>query len=110
MNANADGSDSVLTDRSGVLSNDFFVNLLDMNTAWGPSSEAYVFEGRDRRHDLKWTATEFDLVFGSNSELRAVVEFYAFDESRQRFIRLRERLDQLWMRIALISKIQATWL
>lgn len=89
MNANADGSDrGVLTDRPGVLSNDFFVNLLDMNTAWGPSSEAYVFEGRDRQTgDLKWTATEFDLVFGSNSELRAVVEFYAFDESRQRFIK-----------------------
>ena len=89
MNANADGSDrGVLTDRPGVLSNDFFVNLLDMNTAWGPSSEAYVFEGRDRQTgDLKWTATEFDLVFGSNSELRSVVEFYAFDESRQRFIK-----------------------
>ena len=89
MNANADGSDrGVLTDRPGVLSNDFFVNLLDMNTAWGPSSEAYVFEGRDRQTgDLKWTATEYDLVFGSNSELRAVVEFYAFDESRQRFIK-----------------------
>ena len=89
MNANADGSDrGVLTDRPGVLSNDFFMNLLDMNTAWGPSSEAYVFEGRDRQSgELKWTATEFDLVFGSNSELRAVVEFYAFDESRQRFIK-----------------------
>ena len=89
MNANADGSDrGVLTDRPGVLSNDFFVNLLDMNTAWWPSSDAYVFEGRDRQSgDLKWTATEFDLVFGSNSELRAVVEFYAFDESRQRFVK-----------------------
>ena len=89
MNANADGSDrGVLTDRPGVLSNDFFVNLLDMNTAWGPSPDAYVFEGRDRQNgDLKWTATEFDLVFGSNSELRAVVEFYAFDESRQRFVK-----------------------
>ena len=89
MNANAYGSDrGVLTDRPGVLSNDFFVNLLDMNTVWGPSSEAYIFEGRDRlTGDLKWTATEFDLMFGSNSELRAVVEFYAFDESRQRFIK-----------------------
>jgi catalase-peroxidase len=89
MNANADGSDrGVLTDRPGVLSNDFFVNLLDMNTAWGPSPDAYVFEGRDRQTgDLKWTATEFDLVLGSNAELRAVVEFYAFDESRQRFVK-----------------------
>ena len=89
MNANAAGSDhGVLTDRPGVLSNDFFVNLLDMNTAWTPSDQAYVFEGRDRQSgDLKWTATEFDLVFCSNSELRAVVEFYAFDESRERFIK-----------------------
>ena len=89
MNANAAGSDhGVLTDRPGVLSNDFFVNLLDMNTAWAPSGQPYVFEGRDRQSgELKWTATEFDLVFGSNSELRAVVEFYAFDESRQRFVK-----------------------
>jgi catalase-peroxidase len=89
MNANAAGSDhGVLTDRPGVLSNDFFINLLDMNTAWAPTDQAYVFEGRDRQSgELKWTATEFDLVFGSNSELRAVVEFYAFDESRQRFVK-----------------------
>ena len=89
MNANAAGSDhGVMTDRPGVLSNDFFVNLLDMNTAWAPSGQAYIFEGRDRQSgELKWTATEFDLVFGSNSELRAVVEFYAFDESRQRFVK-----------------------
>jgi len=89
MNANAAGSDhGVMTDRPGVLSNDFFINLLDMNTAWAPSDQPYVFEGRDRQSgELKWTATEFDLVFGSNSELRAVVEFYAFDESRQRFVK-----------------------
>ena len=89
MNVNAAGSDhGVMTDRPGVLSNDFFVNLLDMNTAWAPSDQAYIFEGRDRQSgELKWTATEFDLVFGSNSELRAVVEFYAFDESRQRFVK-----------------------
>ena len=89
LNANAEGSvHGVLTDRPGVLSNDFFIHLLDMTTAWGPSDEAYVFEGRDRQTgDLKWTATEFDLVLGSNAELRAVVEFYAFDESRQRFVK-----------------------
>jgi catalase-peroxidase len=89
MNANAAGSDhGVMTDRPGVLSNDFFINLLDMNTAWAPSGQPYVFEGRDRQSgELKWTATEFDLVFGSNSELRSVVEFYAFDESRQRFVK-----------------------
>ena len=89
LNANAEGSaHGVLTDRPGVLSNDFFIHLLDMTTAWAPSDEAYVFEGRDRQTgDLKWTATEFDLVLGSNAELRAVVEFYAFDESRQRFVK-----------------------
>ena len=89
LNANAEGSShGVLTDRPGVLSNDFFIHLLDMTTAWAPSDEAYVFEGRDRQTgDLKWTATEFDLVLGSNAELRAVVEFYAFDESRQRFVK-----------------------
>jgi catalase-peroxidase len=89
LNANAQGSaHGVLTDRPGVLSNDFFIHLLDMTTAWAPSDEAYVFEGRDRQTgDLKWTATEFDLVLGSNAELRAVVEFYAFDESRQRFVK-----------------------
>ena len=89
LNANAEGSaHGVLTDRPGVLSNDFFIHLLDMTTAWAPTDEAYVFEGRDRQTgDLKWTATEFDLVLGSNAELRAVVEFYAFDESRQRFVK-----------------------
>ena len=89
LNVNAEGSThGVLTDRPGVLSNDFFIHLLDMTTAWAPSDEAYVFEGRDRQTgDLKWTATEFDLVLGSNAELRAVVEFYAFDESRQRFVK-----------------------
>ena len=89
LNANAEGSThGVLTDRPGVLSNDFFIHLLDMTTAWAPSDEAYVFEGRDRQTGaLKWTATEFDLVLGSNAELRAVVEFYAFDESRQRFVK-----------------------
>jgi len=89
LNANAEGSaHGVLTDRPGVLSNDFFIHLLDMTTAWAPSDEAYVFEGRDRQTgDLKWTATEFDLVLGSNAELRAVVEFYAFDENRQRFVK-----------------------
>ena len=85
-----------LTDRPGVLSNDFLCESARYEHGLGALSEAYVFEGRDRQTgDLKWTATEFDLVFGSNSELRAVVEFYAFDESRQRFHQgFRQRLDQ----------------
>ncbi len=79
----------VFTDRPGTLSNDFFLNLLDMSTAWSPSEQdESVFEGRDRATGkVKWTATEVDLVFGSNSVLRAVAEVYAFDNSREKFVR-----------------------
>ncbi len=90
LNANAgQNGHGVFTDRPGTLSNDFFVNLLDMSTQWTPSSaEEYVFQGRDRATGkVKWTATEVDLVFGSNSELRAVAEVYAFDSSREKFVR-----------------------
>jgi len=89
IGANAGGSkNGVLTQRPGVLTNDFFVNLLDMSTAWKPAaSAAYVYEGRDRSSgELKWTATEADLVFGSNAELRAVVENYAYDSAQRAFI------------------------
>jgi catalase-peroxidase len=87
LDANAGGTDyGVFTDTPGTLTNDFFVNLLDMSTKWAPAGEAYVFEGRDRQTgDLKWTATENDLVFGSNAELRAVVEVYAFDGAEKKF-------------------------
>ncbi|MBX9747466.1 MAG: catalase/peroxidase HPI, partial [Hyphomonadaceae bacterium] len=81
LGANTGGANhGVFTTRAGALSNDFFVNLLDMSTKWAPKSgEPYVFEGRDRKTgDLKWTATEVDLVFGSNAELRAVAERYAY--------------------------------
>ena len=88
LDANAGGTDyGVFTDTPGTLTNDFFVNLLDMSTKWAPSNEPYVFEGRDRQTgDLKWTATENDLVFGSNAELRAVVEVYAFDGAEDKFV------------------------
>ncbi|MEO0423088.1 MAG: catalase/peroxidase HPI [Pseudomonadota bacterium] len=89
IGANAGSSShGVLTATPGTLNNHFFVNLLDMSTAWGPSATTpYVFEGRDRTSgELKWTATEVDLVFGSNAELRAVAEFYAFADSRERFV------------------------
>jgi len=89
LGANAKGSaHGVFTERVGQLSNDFFVNLLDVSTQWKPmpdSKEAY--EGRDRvSGDLKWTATRADLVFGSNSELRALAEVYAQDDSREKFV------------------------
>jgi catalase-peroxidase len=77
----------VLTQRPGTLSNDFFVNLLDMGTEWKPTSEAReVFEGRDRKTgELKWTGTRVDLVLGSNSQLRALAEVYASADAKQKF-------------------------
>jgi len=88
LNANSgQAAHGVFTDRPGTLSNDFFVNLLDMSTLWSKSSEAEgLYEGRDRAlGNLKWTATPVDLIFGSQSELRAVAEFYAADDARGRF-------------------------
>jgi len=70
------------------LSNDFFVNLLDMSTEWKVSTEEHVYEGRDRATgDVKWTATAVDLVFGSNSQLRALAEVYASDDAKEKFVR-----------------------
>ncbi|WAS59142.1 catalase/peroxidase HPI [Burkholderia ambifaria] len=79
----------VLTNRPGTLSNDFFVNLLDMSTQWTKSSSADgTYEGRDRKTGaLKWTASPVDLVFGSSSELRAVAEVYASDDAHEKFVR-----------------------
>jgi catalase-peroxidase len=79
----------VFTSRPGTLRNDFFVNLLDMSTQWTKSSKAEgLYEGRDRKTGkLRWTATPVDLVFGSNSELRAIAEVYAADDAREEFVR-----------------------
>jgi len=81
-------SHGVFTDRPGTLSNDFFVNLLDMGTEWQASGSAEnVYEGRDRRTgELRWSATSADLVFGSNSQLRALAEVYASDDASERFV------------------------
>jgi catalase-peroxidase len=77
----------VLTDRTGALSNDFFVNLLDMGTEWKVSVDEHVFEGRDRSSgQTKWTATAVDLAFGSNSQLRALAEVYASDDSDSKLV------------------------
>ena len=88
LDANAGGSaHGVFTDRPGTLSNDFFVNLLDMSTAWTRSSTEGLYEGLDRATgEPKWTATPVDLIFGSHSELRAVAEFYAADDAREVFV------------------------
>ena len=79
----------VFTDRPGVLSTDFFVNLLDMSTEWKANSEEEeVFEGRDRASgDLKWTGTRVDLIFGSHSQLRAIAEVYAQNDSKEKFVK-----------------------
>ncbi|MFN8185195.1 MAG: peroxidase family protein, partial [Candidatus Nanopelagicales bacterium] len=87
--ATFDGSDlGVLTSRPGTLSNDFFVNLLDMSTKWAPVADTEdVFEGRDRvTGDVKWTASRVDLVFGSNSILRSLAEVYASDDAKEKFV------------------------
>jgi catalase-peroxidase len=89
LDANAAGTrHGVLTDRPGTLTNDFFVNLLDMSTQWTVSRDTEgVYEGRDRTTgELKWTATAVDLVFGSNSQLRALAEVYAADDAREKFV------------------------
>jgi catalase-peroxidase len=78
----------VFTKRPGTLSNDYFVNLLDMGTEWKPTSDAKEqFEGRDRRTgELKWTATRVDLVFGSNAQLRAIAEVYGSADAQKKFV------------------------
>jgi catalase-peroxidase len=77
----------VFTSAPGTLTNDFFVNLLDMRTEWRPASTEGVFEGRDRASgQVKWTGTRVDLVFGSNSELRALAEVYASDDAKEKFV------------------------
>jgi catalase-peroxidase len=88
LDANVDGgAHGVFTDRAGTLTNDFFVNLLDMSTVWAKSSTEGVYEGRDRdSNELKWTATPVDLIFGSNTELRAVAEVYAMVDAEEKFI------------------------
>ena len=89
LDANADGSDhGVFTDQPGTLTNDFFVNLLDMSTKWQPSAENEgLYEGMDRQSgEQKWSATPVDLIFGSNAELRAVAEYYALSNNDDEFV------------------------
>ncbi|EDX90696.1 catalase/peroxidase HPI [Alcanivorax sp. DG881] len=89
LDANADGSDhGVFTDQPGTLTNDFFVNLLDMSTKWQPSAENEgLYEGMDRQSgEQKWSATPVDLIFASNAELRAVAEYYALNDNDDEFV------------------------
>ncbi|QDP02218.1 catalase/peroxidase HPI [Thalassotalea sp. PS06] len=88
LGANAEGDNNgVFTDKVGTLSNDFFVNLLDMSTSWQKAGEEGIYQGMDRASGKqKYTATTVDLIFGSNSELRAVAEVYAYDTSKEKFV------------------------
>ncbi|MBL9101202.1 MAG: catalase/peroxidase HPI [Myxococcales bacterium] len=89
LGANHGGSThGVLTDRPGELTNDFFVHLLDMRTEWQPTRQPHVYEGRDRTTGRpRWTATSVDLVFGANSQLRALAEYYGCDDAKEQFVR-----------------------
>ncbi len=89
LNANfGQSKHGVFTKRPETLTNDFFVNLLDMNTEWKPSSSEGVYEGRDRKTgEVKWTGTRVDLIFGSHSQLRALAEVYACDDSKEAFVK-----------------------
>jgi catalase-peroxidase len=90
LNTNFDGSaHGVFTDRPGVLTNDFFINLLDMRTAWKPATEdRELYQGYDRATGKPtWTGTRVDLLFGSNAELRAVAEVYASADAKEKFVK-----------------------
>jgi catalase-peroxidase len=89
LGANAgDSKHGVLTKQPGKLTNDFFVNLLDMSTEWAPTSSEGVYEGRDRKSKAaKWTGTRLDLIFGSHSQLRALAEVYGCADSKEKFVK-----------------------
>ena len=104
MDVNAGGSPhGVFTDRPGTLSNDFFINLIDMSTQWSESLAEGFYEGRDRATGaLRWTATPVDLIFGSNSELRAVAEYYAADDGEQAFL---EDFIDAWTKVMTLDRL-----
>jgi len=93
----------VFTDQPGTLSNDFFVNLIDLNVVWSRSAtEEGIFEGHDRAtNELKWTATPADLIFGSNSELRAIAEFYASEDSKEQFV---QDFVSAWTKVMMLDR------
>jgi catalase-peroxidase len=103
LDANSGGArHGVFTSRPGALSNDFFVNLLDMGNQWKPAATKGLFEGSDRKTGaLKWTATEVDLVFGSNSELRAVAETYAVKGGEEKFVR---DFAKAWNKVMMLDR------
>jgi catalase-peroxidase len=97
----------VFTERPGVLTNDFFVNLLDMNTEWKPSAQKDVYEGMDRASGrMKWTATAVDLVFGSHSQLRALAEVYACSDGAGRFV---QDFVAAWTKVMNLDRFDLPW-
>ncbi len=109
LGANYDGaSHGVFTDRPGALTNDFFVNLLDMGVEWRPASDDHqVYAGYDRKTgEQKWTATRVDLVFGSNSQLRAQAEFYAQDDHQEKFVR---DFAAAWNKVMNLDRFDLHW-
>ncbi|NOX63623.1 MAG: catalase/peroxidase HPI [Chloroflexi bacterium] len=109
LGANFGGSShGAFTDSPGVLSNDFFVNLLDMGVEWKPSADdSQVYEGYDRATGkLKWTATRVDLVFGANSQLRAQAEFYAQDDNKEKFVR---DFVAAWNKVMNLDRFDLAW-
>ena len=103
MDANAGGAaHGVFTDRPGTLSNDFFVNLIDMSTEWTRSATEGLYEGRERATgERRWTATPVDLIFGSHSELRSVAEFYAADDAQEDFV---HDFVEAWARVMTLDR------
>ena len=101
-------SHGVFTDHPGALTNDFFINLLDMGVEWKPvSNDAQFFEGVDRKTgERKWTATRVDLVFGSNSQLRAQAEFYAQDDNQEKFVR---DFASAWNKVMSLDRFDLVW-
>jgi catalase-peroxidase len=103
LGANSKNSNhGVFTNQVGVLSNDFFVNLFDMSTVWKKSSQAGLYDGFNRETGQKqYTATTVDLIFGSNSELRAVAEVYAYDNAKQKFA---EDFAKAWHKVMQLDR------
>ena len=106
LDANAGHSkQGVFTSRPGTLTNDFFVNLLDMSTQWSKSSTEGIYEGHDRAsNQVKWTATPVDLIFGSNAELRAVAEVYASDDAKEKFV---QDFVSAWAKVMNLDRFDA---
>jgi catalase-peroxidase len=107
LNTNFEGSKlGLFTDRPEALTNDFFVNLLDMSTVWEATDDENVFEGHDRvTGEPKWTGSRIDLIFGSNSQLRAIAEVYACADSQEKFL---EDFVAAWDKVMNLDRFDLT--